>query len=213
MCWNKEISLNTFLFSSFILLLVWYNNNYTQYKVSGFENKWIYLFFISFFVMQLDEYFIWKNINNKFYNTLFTITAGLILLLQPIASSMLITDIKFRDLILKIYLLLFIPYGLYQLYSSKINTTISPLGHLQWNFGKINKNIKNFFWVLWTFFFLFPLIYQKNFIAFLFGFLTLLLMIYNYFKDNSVSSMWCWIVNSCMLYYAGYLLLYLPFYK
>jgi hypothetical protein len=213
MCWNKDVSLNTFLFSSFVLLLVWYNNNYTQYKVPGFENKWTYLFFISFFVMQLAEYFIWVNINNKFYNSLFTIIAAIILFLQPLASSLLMTNNKFRDLFIKIYLLLFIPYGLIKLYTYNFYSSVSPLGHLQWNFGKNIKNINNLFWVLWTFFFLFPLIYQKNFIVFLFGFFTLLLMLYNYYKDNSAGSMWCWIVNSCMLYYAIYLILYLPFYK
>ena len=29
MCWNKEVSLNTFLFSSFVFLLILYNNKYT----------------------------------------------------------------------------------------------------------------------------------------------------------------------------------------
>ena len=35
----------------------------------------------------------------------------------------------------------------------------------------------------------------------------------NFYKDKSVGSMWCWIVNAGMLYYAAYLLFYLPFFK
>lgn len=36
MCWNENVSLNTFLFSSFVLLLIFYNNTYTQYKIKHF---------------------------------------------------------------------------------------------------------------------------------------------------------------------------------
>ena len=71
MCWNKDISLNTFLFSSFILVLIIYNNTYTQYKINELDNIWMYLFFASFIFMQLIEYFIWRNINDPVYNNLF----------------------------------------------------------------------------------------------------------------------------------------------
>ena len=53
MCWNSQVSLNTFLFSTFVLLLVMYNNYYTQYKIKGMENIWVYVFFMSFITMQL----------------------------------------------------------------------------------------------------------------------------------------------------------------
>ena len=39
MCWNKDVSLNTFLFSGFVLLLIYYNNTYTKYKVAEFDSK------------------------------------------------------------------------------------------------------------------------------------------------------------------------------
>ena len=70
MCWNAEVSLNTFLFSSFVLCLIIYNNTYTQYKIKDFNNIWIYLFFVSFILMQLFEFFIWRNVDNKLYNKL-----------------------------------------------------------------------------------------------------------------------------------------------
>ncbi len=66
MCWNQHVSLNTFLFSSFILILIIYNNKYTQYKIKELNNVWIYVFFFSFISMQLIEFFIWRNINNKY---------------------------------------------------------------------------------------------------------------------------------------------------
>ena len=46
MCWNKEVSLNTFIFSIFVLLLIMYNNAYTQYKIEELNSIWVYLFFM-----------------------------------------------------------------------------------------------------------------------------------------------------------------------
>ena len=48
-------------------------------------------------------------------------------------------------------------------------------------------------------------IYYENiniqYIAGLFGVITLMVIIYNYFADGTVDSMWCWIVNSIMIYF------------
>jgi hypothetical protein len=213
MCWNAEVSLNTFLFSSFVLCLIIYNNTYTQYKIKDF-NIWIYLFFVSFILMQLFEFFIWRNVDNKLYNKLFTILATLLLLVQPIASNMLITNKSVQQSMLFVYMICMVPFAIYRFMTQKINSTISDLGHLQWNMLLDNKSkIDNVIITIWFIFFLFPLFYQKKTFGFLFGAITLLIMIYNYYKDNTVGSMWCWVVNSIMVYYAIYLLLYLPFFK
>ena len=47
MCWNENVSLNTFLFSSFVLLLIMYNNAFTQYKINELNNVYIYIYCIS----------------------------------------------------------------------------------------------------------------------------------------------------------------------
>ena len=214
MCWNKDISLNTFLFSSFVLLLIIYNNTYTQYKIKELDNIWAYLFFVSFILMQLIEYFIWRNVNDPIYNNLFSIMATLLLIMQPIASAMLITNNAVRTNILSLYLVLTIPLTIYRLFTKKINSTVSPLNHLKWNFILYeNSIIEKIFFLVWFIFFLFPLFYEGKTLGFLFGLLTFIIILYNYYKDKTVGSMWCWVVNSLMLYYAGYLLLYLPFYK
>ena len=214
MCWNKDISLNTFLFSSFVLLLIIYNNTYTQYKIKELDNIWAYLFFVSFILMQLIEYFIWRNVNEPIYNNLFSIMATLLLIMQPIASAMLITNNTVRTNILSLYLVLTIPLTIYRLFTKKINSTVSPLNHLKWNFILYeNSIIEKIFFLVWFIFFLFPLFYEGKTLGLLFGLLTFIIILYNYYKDKTVGSMWCWVVNSLMLYYAGYLLLYLPFYK
>jgi len=213
MCWNKDISLNTFLFSSFVLLLIIYNNKYTKYKINELNNIYVYLFFTSFILMQLFEFFIWININNKFYNKLFTIFATILLLLQPIATNMLITNKLVQETMLLIYLIFMLPLAYSKFMTKKINSTVSKLGHLEWNMLlEKNNKMDNIYLIFWFFFFLFPLFYQGYFYGFLFGFLTLLLIIYYYHKDKTIGSMWCWIVNSVMIYYICYLLFYLPFF-
>jgi hypothetical protein len=214
MCWNKEVSLNTFLFSSFVLGLIMYNNAYTQYKIDYFNNIYVCIFFISFISIQLVEYFIWVNVNNPFYNNIFTSLATLLLLFQPIATNLLINNDIIRKRLLYVYLL-FIISSLYKLNINKINSGVSKLGHLQWNTKLFSDNNKNdlVFTFIWTCFFLFPLFYEKYNFSFIFGLLTFMVIIYNFYKDNSVSSMWCWIVNSIMIYHAAYLLVYLPFFK
>ena len=83
---------------------------------------------------------------------------------------------------------------------------------VKWNFLTYsNSTYEPFYFVIWLFFFLFSLFYNKNYQGFIFGFLTLLIILYNYLKDGSFGSMWCWVVNLIMLYYAMYLLIYLPF--
>lgn len=213
MCWNAEVSLNTFLFSTFVLLLIMYNNTYTQYKILDLNNKWVYVFFLSFIFMQLIEFFIWRNINIPFYNHIFTIIACLLVLFQPIASIMLLTNSQMRNYFLLTYLVVALPFASYRFLTKKINSVVSNTGHLQWNMLLYNKKSECVYMLIWLFFFLFPLLYGGYLFGFLFGLLTLVIIIYNYYKDNTIGSMWCWIVNSLMIYYAIYLLFYLPFFK
>jgi uncharacterized membrane protein HdeD (DUF308 family) len=207
MCWNAEVSLNTFLFSSFMLFLIIYNNLYTQYKIVEFKNLWVCLFFVSFILMQLIEFFIWKTINNKYYNNIFSIIATLLILLQPVASLMILSNIDLRNKLLIVYSLLVIPYSIYKFNNQNIHTIISSNKHLHWkffNFSLIEKFI-------WLFFILFSLFYEGLWIALLFGIITLIVMLYFYHKDHTVGSMWCWIINSVFIILGCYLLFYLPF--
>ena len=207
MCWNQHVSLNTFLFSSFVLLLVLYNNTYTQYKIEYFNSLWIYLFFVSFISMQLIEFFIWRNINNPFYNHLFSTLAAMLIFIQPIVSLMTVSNISLRNNLLVAYLVLFIPYFTYKFVTNNMKSHVSNRGHLVWLFFDTNMLL----FMGWLFFFLFSFIYTQNFNGFLFGMVLFLISYYNYYKDKTIGSMWCWIVNSSMIYYACYLLLYLPF--
>uniref|UniRef100_A0A6C0EW38 Uncharacterized protein n=1 Tax=viral metagenome TaxID=1070528 RepID=A0A6C0EW38_9ZZZZ len=207
MCWNEHVSLNTFLFSSFVLLLIIYNNLFTKYKIQELNNTFIYLFIASFVFIQLIEFFIWKNINNKFYNNMFSIMATVLLLLQPIASIMILSNIQLRNILLFVYLLLAIPFSIYKFSTKHIHSIISKRGHLDWKFFEATPII----WITWLFFFVFSFIYEKKWFGIIFAIVALIITFINYKNDNTAWSMWCWIVNSIMIYYAFYLLIYLPF--
>ena len=207
MCWNKEVSLNTFVFSTFMLFFIIYNNIFTKYKILEIHNLWVYLFFISFIIMQLIEYFIWVNIHNKIYNNIFSIVASLLLIIQPLVSLMILTNIEIRNLLLFSYLLLVIPYSIYKYSNSHVHSEVSKKGHLQWVF--LNGNI--FIWLIWLFFFFFSLVYEKKWTLLFFAIIIIFIATMNYTNDNTIGSIWCWGVNSIMIYYAIYILLILPF--
>jgi hypothetical protein len=207
MCWNQEVSLNTFLFSTFVLGLVVYNNTYTQYKIKEFKNVWWYLLFMSVISMQLAEFFVWRNIKNPSYNNLFSKFVFLIILIQPICSLMIISDHKVRNILLCIYLAAAIPYSIYQYITYNFKTLVSPCGHLNWNL-----DVSGIIFSGWLFFFLFSFFYEYKIMYFAFGLITLLAILYKYNYETS-GSVWCWIVNSMSLYLAFYLLFYLPFYE
>ena len=207
MCWNEHVSLNTFLFSSFVLLLIIYNNLFTKYKIQELNNIFVYLFIASIVFMQLIEFFIWKNINNKFYNNMFSIMATLLLILQPITSIMILSNIQLRNKLLFSYLLLAIPFSIYKFSTKYVHSEISKRGHLRWNFLGANLIIS----LIWLFFFVFSFVYEKKWFGVIFGMVALIITYINYNNDHSEWSMWCWGVNSVMIYYAIYLLIYLPF--
>ena len=209
MCWNEHVSLNTFLFSSFVLLLILYNNTYTQYKITDFNDVWHYIFYISFISMQLIEFFIWRNIDNKFYNHIFSTMAAVLIFIQPIISLMLLPNISLRNNLLSAYSVLFIPYFIYKFITNNMKSEISNRGHLVWLFFDTNMLL----FIGWLFFFLFSFFYTRSISTIIFGIVLFLISYYNYYKDKTIGSMWCWGVNLIMIYHACYLLLYLPFYE
>lgn len=208
MCWNEDVSLNTFLFSFFVLFLILYNNTFTKYKIKEFDNKWMYFFIASVSLIQLIEFFTWKNINNSNYNYIFSVCGILLLFTQPIFSIMTLSNLKLRNILLIAYLLLAIMlFTTYKLHTNKIYIDIGDDGHLRWHFIKLTPTMI----MIWLFFLLFSFIYDKKWAGLFFGLILLILAVINYKNNNTVWSMWCWAVNSIMIYYACYLLIYLPF--
>jgi hypothetical protein len=210
MCWNQYVSINTFVFGIFVMLLIAFNNKYSKYKMTEFNNVYVYFFLISFVSMQLIEFFLWRNLNNTNLNKLFSLLGSIVLLIQPLASLSMLHD---KSLKWTMSLLYFIPACLYLIYdySKRQHTTsISKSGHLKWYWLDVS-GYKILFYFVWLFFFFFSMVKNKYYTGLAFGIITFLITYYSYFKDGSAGSLWCWTANFFFLFYAFKLLIYLPY--
>lgn len=211
MCWNQYISLNTFTFSVFVLLLIAFNNKYSSYKLEEFTNPYMYFFIMSFVSMQLIEFFLWRNLNNEFMNRLFSSLGLLLLTIQPIASLTLLKNIPLRNKLITIYSIPSLIFIIYQFYTKKFITSISEAGHLKWDWTKSHKIISILLYGFYLVFLYFSLFYNKQYISILLT-LPLFFVIYLFYtKDDTAGSIWCWSINISMLYFLIKLLIYLPY--
>lgn len=211
MCWNEYVSINTFIFGVFVLLFVAFNNHYSSYKIKFFNNPYSYFFMISIITMQFYEFLLWRNINNTIINNIVS-TLGLILLaLQPFTSILLINNIKLRNNLLTIYSIPTLLFLIYTINTTNIHTTISKSRHLAWNWTNNSIPLFNAIVLIFYLIFLFiPMIYNKYYEPFILLLLFLILKYY-YDKDGSANSLWCFSVNSVMLYFLIQILFVLPF--
>lgn len=215
MCWNSSVSLNTFLFSICSLLLIIYNNTFTQYKIQEINYFWVYIFFLSFILMQLIEYFIWNHLNNKSLNKILTIFAFILLGIQPMCSVMIINNKNVRNMLLISYVFLLLICTL--LINDKLffYTIVDKERHLYWNFYKNYNIIYLFLFLIYLFFLLIGLFIEKKYAIIIIGGLSFIFVYLKYLNsgEQSFKSVWCWSVNLIMLYYIIYLIIYLPLVK
>lgn len=211
MCWNEHVSLNTFLFSTFVLGLVIYNNAYTPYKIPNMA--WpVYLFMFSFIIMQLNEYFLWRNLKDTDYNRAFSIAGIFILFFQPVFSLMMIEGNPLLSVrLIFAYLLGAIPFMMYNITHSPLKTDVSKEHHLLWRWSQEDMPIINYVtYAIWLFFLFFSMVYNGWWLFAGFGAFTYLYMLFRYVKTGTVGSMWCWVINSAFLLFAFLILLYYP---
>jgi hypothetical protein len=211
MCWNQQVSLNTFLFSFFVLLLIAYNNQYTQYKLPEFNSIYVYLFFLSFMSMQLIEFFIWRNINDKSLNKLFSILGFLLIAVQPIFSLMMLKNEILKTKLLVIYSIFASLLIGYKITNFDINSAISKNGHLKWNWAHFIKYESIILHSLWLLFLIYAPIVNKHYTIMFYVIILYIISMYSFYKDGSDGSLWCWLINTIMIYYAFKLVFWLPF--
>ena len=204
MCWNQHVSLNTFAFSAFMLILLVYNNSCTPYKIKGF-NLFYYFFILSFISMQLIEFFLWRNLKNVGLNYFWSSLGQLLVTVQPIAALSTLPNATLKTGLLAAYagfvVFLYSKYGNHQPNTKVYN------GHLQWNWAQLS-------WVeylTWLAFLSFALVYNGYYEAVLVALVLLVITYYSYSVHRTAGSLWCWSINLSMLAYAVYLLVVLPF--
>ena len=204
MCWNADISINTFLFGIFAIVFIFLANTYTKYKQDTFKNPLMYLLLLEIASMQLIEFILWRNLKNEKINKLLTSIASYIIISQPLTIILMIQNKKILLPILICYLLFSI---IQRLFISKPAITTIKNGHLSWGWININDKITVF--MLLSFYMLSS--YFVNYVLFLFTIITLFISLFFYFKDNTFGSMWCWSFNIFLLYCIIDILIIKPF--
>lgn len=210
MCWNQYVSLNTFVFGIFGLLLIYFNNTYSKYKIDIFNNHYAYLFMLSFISMQLIEFILWRNLDNTFINKTVSFMGVLLLAIQPITSLLLIENIPLRNQLLAVYSIPAFIYVVYNSLITNIHTTVSPLCHLRWNWAFYKNGLLQIpIMAFYLFFMFFSLIYNKYYKSLL---ILLLYVIFVFLlgKDGSFGSVWCLSANLVVLYFVLQILIFMP---
>lgn len=184
MCWNAEVSLNTFMITSFGLFIL-YLLNYEKFYLA---------FVFSYVIMQLIEYFIWIYFDNKNILRIFGFLTFVLIFLQPI---IMLSFTKHKWLI-KYYIILIILWFIFCFIQGNLKFSFIPYvaknKHLSWNWTNNQLFINGFFIIYLIFLFGIAFVYVNN-VIFIIGFITLLYSWYNYSKYKTISSMWCWMVN------------------
>jgi general stress protein CsbA len=160
--------------------------------------------------MQLIEFFLWRNLNDKELNKLFSFLGALLLMLQPVASLMLLKDITLRNKLLTIYGIPAFSYFIYEIANKNFLTSISKNGHLKWDWVDLKGN-KQILFMCWLFFLFFSIFYNKHYLGLAYTVALLIITLYSYKKDGSFGSLWCWSINSLMIFYAIKLLVVIPY--
>lgn len=190
MCWNSTISLNTFLFSSFVALLALYN------EILIFPK---YIFAMSFISIQLIEFVLWKNINNISINILFSKIALILVLLQPVFSILTIQTQKNLIIPLIVLYSIFIILLFYYKPWSTINFRSIPAlsGHLSWKW----LDYKLIIVLIWLLFLTLTFAIDKEWIKYIFILILFTISYILYHSDLTWGSLWCWIANILAFYW------------
>jgi hypothetical protein len=207
MCWNQHVSINTFVFGIFCLVLIAYNNTYSKYKTKFFKNRYAYLFMLSFLFMQLFEFILWRNLKNERINHVVSLLGVILVGSQPIASLFLLDNIPLRNTLLVLYSVPAAMFMVYTMWSTNIHTTLSPSHHLKWNW-ELGWMIGPYF----LFFLFFSLVYNQYYLFLIFLLLYFIFLCY-FGKDGSYNSIWCLSINSIFFYFLINLLVIMPYYE
>ena len=217
MCWNKDVSINTFIFACFALGFIYFANTYTKYKIEYFqEHSFYYVFMFSFVVMQLIEYYLWISIETKNtkLNYWFSILGFITILLQPIFALLLITKhINLRNALLLLYLLNISIYLLYSYFFNPIEfiTTRGKNNNLKWNWLFIDYTTIIVLIIWFLCFFIGFSLEDSNIINVSMILCLALFFIYTNGKTQEWGSLWCFFVNISLFYFLIHILFYQPF--
>jgi hypothetical protein len=214
MCWNADISLNTFVFATFSLAFIYFSNTYTKYKSKTFDNPLVYAFLLLVASMQLIEYFVWKNLDNKVVNSRLSRLASVVLVSQPMVLIWMIPNIRVKYAIMGIYTTFIVLGTIYHILvrdnSLPVYMTVAKNGHLTWGWINYKGNEHILLFTFLSFFVISLWLVQNNVLSFM-VIVSLVFSLYYYYSEHTIGTMWCWSVNLFMLYFLVDILLIHPF--
>jgi hypothetical protein len=214
MCWNQDISINTFIFSCLALIFIYYTNTFTRYKTPLFDNPMVYLFFLSGVSMQLIEFFLWRNLKNKFTNKYLSKLASFIVTLQIFFLILIIPTLSTRYRMLFIYSIFLLTYLFYKKMYSPVNfyTSIGKNGHLSWEWINL-KGYESTWFFIFLLFYIIPIFIIDDLFLKIFVIISIFTTLFFYYKDNTFGTMWCWISNLFLLFLIINILIIQPYYE
>ena len=185
MCWSPEVSISTFMFSMFCILLAYY------YDVIDFFNL---LLLSSFISMQLVEFFLWIYLDNPIMNRVFSMIGFVLVFLVPFFSIVSIPETyKYKYLILLVYIIYVV--GLVLSTNIIFKTVVATNKHLEWKWLDVSLPIVLLYALFLSsrYFYYLDNDYSKMGLVTLWGLLAI--SYFSYVKYNTWASMWCWMAN------------------
>lgn len=215
MCWNPDISINTFVFGLLSLIFLFFTNMFSKYKIKSFSNSYLYLFLLEIISVQLVEFFLWKNLDNKQLNKFLTLIILLLVGSQPPTLMMLIKEPNQRNTLLFIYGLFVLGYlGIFYLNQTHLfYTSVAKNGHLHWGNTETKSEYNRVFMFMYLIMYLLPLFFVGNYCLSILVIISMVISLYFYLNDGTFGSMWCWMANFSFLFLLVYVLIVLPFYE
>jgi len=173
MCWNANVSINTYIFGLFACLFALLNK---KINITRF------LFTQSWMSMQLIEYFIWSK---SFSNRLLSQIAFVFIFSQPNHTTV-------KSLSLVGYLLFIVFLMILKPWSTIDFTTVQATnGHLSWKWLNYSKIVI----LIWFMFLFISLVVNKEWIKLSLITITAIISYVLYSKTLTWGSLWCWISN------------------
>jgi hypothetical protein len=181
MCWNANVSINTYIFGLFACLFAFFNNKLSVMSI---------LFAQSWMSMQLIEYFIWSK---SFSNRLLSQIALLVILSQPLFGILSISNhTTFKYVALVGYLLFITVVMIFKPWSTIDFTTVQATnGHLSWKWLDYSKITI----LIWFLFLSIKLVVNKNLYILSLVTISAIVTYVLYSKTLTWGSLWCWLIN------------------
>jgi hypothetical protein len=182
MCWSAEVSLNTFILGLISFCIVVSFNRFPMI------NAFIVL---SITLMQLYEYFVWKNIHDKKIIHNLSFFGPLVILLQVLLINYAFLKNNERNISILLIIIIAIICMIYNYKNNKFDMEVGENKHLIWHWADLPAILL----ILICFFYLYPLTTKQNIIPFIYGLITLLISFYYYYKYKTWGTMWCYFSN------------------